>query len=105
MSWIIGYRTVRMVQTFERRHGRPPRPYMRRVVEYLPVIELAHAIPRAVMCLPERRTDTAPSSSAIAWSIRYLIEPLQAYYARYAPPLRYGLSIAPGHRGARQAMA
>lgn len=120
MAWVTGVTQVKHVDVPVQNGRRGPLIFHRECV----VVQLEpHAVAEVVGCrllvfLPEH-TGAGPCGtyaryqipdplvsrnvrwrrSPFAWSIRYLIEPLRAYYAAYVPPKRFGAK--PGPRGWR----
>lgn len=117
MAWVRGIREVRYdsVATNER-HG-PTMERQMRVVVDLPDRAITETLRcRSMVPLPvhrgagpcgtyaRMRLYPLPKHSSqlpLDWSIQHLVAPLQAYYAAYRPPMRFGAK--PGPRGRRAA--
>lgn len=114
MGWVRGIREVRHVVValggVEDGHRSGPHSEERRVIIDLPP-EAWQRVVRGGMTYLPAHTGAGPCGTVGRgpsgrgwvwwWSIRHLINPLRAYYAAYAPPMRFGAK--PGPRGRRAA--
>lgn len=117
MGWVRGIRDVRhrevsadaMLAGIKRG---PVVTRVERVITELPARSVADIVGRQrAVELPEhtgagpcgtlarRDEEERPARCALTWSIEHLVAPLQAYYATYEPPMRFGAK--PGPRGRR----
>lgn len=121
MAWVKGIREVHYVDVpiSENQHG-PVACRKQRLVTELPSCALGGTIRVGPLVFLPVHTGAGPCGtrarypmpdllvarnvhwgrSPLAWSILHLVEPLQAYYAAYEPPRRFGAKDTPRGRGA-----
>lgn len=119
MAWVTGIREVKLVTVArEEPSGMRKGPALTREVrqvQELPPDAIAQSVARALVYLPTSRGAAGPCgswarcgtprlrwpqqpASPFAWSIANLIVPLNAFYAAYQPPARFGARSG-RHRG------